>query len=180
MRSFFFQVIFLLLLVFLQFSFFGIVFPWFRAPLFLVGAVVAFTLVRGFPGTLFMVVPLVLLFDAITLGAVSWFSLYAVFFAYVTSFLSRRLLIEHRGLGLGLYTLVAYGVTLLYQFLHAAVVYDDDAASLLSFRLAAPSVENLLFSLVAFVPIFVVTYLTIKRFEDYLETVRQKQFRGIR
>lgn len=179
MRVFFFQVIFLLLLVFLQFSFFGIVFPWFRAPLFLVGVVVAFTLVRGFPSTLFMVVPLVLLFDAATLGAVSWFSVYAVFFAYVTSFLSRRLLIEHRGFGLGLYTLVAYGVTLLYQFLYAAAVYDD-AASRLSLRLAAPSVENLVFSLIAFVPIFVVTYLTIKRFEDHLETVRQRQFRGVR
>ena len=177
MKIFFFRLTFLLLLVFLQFSFFNILFPWFRAPLFLLGAVVIFSLVRGFPGVLFMTIPLTILFDAITVGTLSWFTPYAVFFAYVTSFLLRRLLLEHQGLGLGLYALLAFGAALFYQSLMPFVATLTMTPATL---LMLPSTENLVFSLILFVPIFVSLYFFTKRFETYLETLSQKQFRNVR
>ncbi len=75
MKIFFFRFVLLLLFVLLQLSFFDILFPWFRAPLFLLNAVVVWTLVRGFPGALFMTVPLTILFESASLGEVTWFSL---------------------------------------------------------------------------------------------------------
>ncbi len=178
MKIFFLRIFLLLLLVFLQFSFFNILFPWFRAPLFLLGVVVIFSLVRGFPSTLFMTVPLTLLFDALTVGEISWLTPYAVFFAYVTSFLLRRLLLEHRGVGLVLYALLAYGAALLYQALFPFVVSWKMVS--VSTLLTLPSTDSLLFALVLFVPLFVVTYFCIGRFESYLELLNQKQFRNVR
>jgi len=180
MKIFFFRIAFLFLLVFLQISFFNILFPWFRAPLFLIGAVVAFALVRSFPAALFMTVPLTVLFDAASLGMLSWFTLYAVFFAYMTSFLLRRLLLEHHGLGLVLYALVAFGGALLYQGLFSLAVYRffvPEAAVL--FR-SVPSTDSLLFSLLIFIPVFLLTYMIIRRFERYLELLNQRQFRNVR
>lgn len=180
MKILFFRISFLVLLVFLQISFFNILFPWFRAPLFLLGVVVAFALVRSFPAALFMTVPLTLLFDVISLGALSWFSLYAVFFAYVTSFLLRRLLLEHHGTGLVLYALVAFGGALFYQALFSLVVYRLVAPETVGLFRSVPSGESLLFSLLVFLPVFLLTYVIIRRFERYLELLSQKQFRNVR
>ncbi len=179
MKSFLFRSIFLLILVLLQLSFFDVLFPWFRAPLFLLGAVVVFTLVRGFPNALFMTVPLTLLFESASLGAVTWFSLYAVFFSYGTSFLSRRLLIEHQGFGLGLYGLVSYGGILLYQSFFSFFLLEKDVSEALRFA-AMPSFESVLFSLVLSIPIFAITYIVTQRFEKYLELDRQRQFLNVR
>lgn len=180
MKDVFFRIAFLLLLVFLQLSFFNILFPWFRAPLFLLGVVISFVLIRNFPSALFMTLPLTLLFDTVSLGRVSWFSLYAVFFAYVTSFLLRRLLLEHKGVGLVLYGLVAFGAALLYQSLFSLVVYRFIAPETSLLLRAAPSVDTLLFSLIVFLPVFLLTHYTIDRFERYLNFLNQKQFRNIR
>lgn len=180
MKIFFSRIAFLLLLVFLQISFFNILFPWFRAPLFLLGAVVAFALVRSFPAALFMTVPLTLFFDAISIGTVSWFSLYAAFFAYVTSFLLRRLLLEHHGTGLVLYALVAFGGALFYQGLFSLVVYRLAAPETAALLRSAPSTESLMFSLLVFLPVFLLTYAIVRRFERYLELLNQKQFRNVR
>ncbi len=180
MKIFFLRLFVLLLLVFLQISFFDILFPWFRAPIFLLGAIVAFTLVRGFPNALFMTLPLTLLFDAASAGAVTWFSLYATVFVYGTSFLSRRLLIEHRGLGLGLYGLVAYGGVLLYQGIFSAVVYDRSTTNALFSSMMIPSVESLIFSLIGMLPLFVVTYFVIQYIEVRLDLMSQRQFRNVR
>lgn len=180
MKIFFLRLLVLLFLVFLQISFFDILFPWFRAPLFLLGVIVAFTLVRGFPGALFMTLPLSLLFDAASLGAVTWFSLYATVFAYGTSFLSRRLLIEHRGLGLGLYGLVAYGGALLYQSFFSAFVYNQSSANALFSSALIPSVESLIFSLIGMLPLFVGTYFSVQYVEARLDLMSQRQFRNVR
>lgn len=180
MKILFYRIAFLFLLVFLQISFFNILFPWFRAPLFLLGAVVAFALVRSFPAALFMTVPLTLFFDAASIGAISWFSLYAVFFAYLTSFLLRRLLLEHHGLGLVLYALVAFGAALVYQVLFSLVVYRLVAPDTAAIFRSAPSAEVLVFSLVIFLPVFLLTYVSVRRFEHYLDFLNQKQFRNVR
>lgn len=179
MKIFFLRLLVLLLLVFLQISFFDILFPWFRAPLFLLGAIVAFTLVRGFPDALFMTLPLSLLFDTASAGAVTWFSIYATIFAYGTSFLSRRLLIEHRGLGLGLYGLVTYGGVLLYQGIFSAFVYHQSTSAFFSLSLV-PSVESLVFSLICMLPLFVVTYVSVQYVEARLDLMSQRQFRNVR
>lgn len=180
MKILLFRIIFLLLLVFLQISFFNILFPWFRAPLFLLGVVVAFALVRSFPQALFMTVPLTLLYDAATVGAVSWFTLYAVLFAYVTSFLLRRLFLEHHGLGLLLYAIVAYGAALLYQKLSVFAVSPQGMSAMMTLIRIAPSTESLIFSLAFFIPVFCVTYVVVKRFDGYLDSLNQKQFRNVR
>ncbi len=173
------RILFLLLLVFLQTSFFGIIFPWFQTPLFLMGAVISFTLVRGFPGALFMVVPLVLFFDTLSLGAITWFSPYAVFVAYVTSFLLRRLLLEQAGLGLLVYSLVSFGATLLYQTLFAIVIFRGGMDMTTVLHLSLP-LESLLFSLILSIPIFIATYQVTGGFERYLKNVSQRQFRSVR
>lgn len=179
MKATLFRIIFLFLLVLLQLSFFDILFPWFRAPLFLLGAVVAFTLIRGFPRSLWMTVPLVLLFESASVGAVTWLSLYAVFFSYGTSFLSRRLLIEHQGFGLGLYALVSYGGALLYQSFFSFFLFETGVSESLRF-MATPSVESLFFSLILSLPVFAITYIVIRRFEKYLELLEQRKFLNIR
>lgn len=179
MKAFLFRIIFLLLVVLLQLSFFDILFPWFQAPLFLLGVVVVFTLIRGFPGSLWMTVPLILLFESISVSTVTWLSLYAVFFSYGTSFLSRRLLIEHQGLGLGLYALVSYGGALLYQSSFAFFLFERGASESLR-SMVTPSFESLFFSLLLSLPVFAVTYIVIQRFEKYLELLEQRKFLNIR
>ena len=179
MKALLFRIIFLLLLVLLQLSFFDILFPWFQAPLFLLGAVVVLTLIRGFPRSLWMTVPLVLLFESASAGAVTWLSLYAVFFSYGTSFLSRRLLIEHQGFGLGLYALVSYGGTLLYQSFFSLFLFEQGVSEPFRF-MATPSFESLFFSLILSLPVFAITYLIIQRFEKYLELLEQRKFLNIR
>lgn len=170
----------LLFCVFLQFSFFDILFPWFRAPLFLLGVVVILTLVRGFPSALLMTVPVTLLYDATTLGQVTWFSVYAVIFSYGTSFLSRRLLIEHQGFGLALYAVIAFGGTLMYQLVFSFLIYTPISSGAPSFMVLMPQGEHLIFSLALFSPVFIVTYVLIQRFEGYLTSIQQRKFQHVR
>ncbi len=180
MKPFFFSISILLFCIFLQFSFFDILFPWFRAPLFLLGVVVILTLVRGFPSALLMTVPLTLLYDATTLGRVTWFSVYAVIFSYGTSFLSRRLLIEHRGFGLALYAIIAFGGTLFYQTLFSFMVYEPMTSGAPSLLVLMPQGEHVFFSLALFFPVFIVTYVLIQRFEGYLRSMQQRKFQQVR
>lgn len=180
MKLLFYRIIFLLFLVLMQLSFFDIIFPWFRIPLFLLGVVVIFTLVRGFPQALFMTVPLTLLFDVTSIGTVTWFSFYAVIFSYGTSFLSRRLLVEHRGLGLLLYAVVSYGGVLLYQFIFFFFIRENVFVHTAFPLWALPSNESLLYTFVFSLPIFIGTYFAIKRFEEHLNLVNQKQFLNVR
>jgi len=179
MNVFFYRIILILFFALLQISFFDILFPWFRAPVYLVLVVVVVTLTRGFPQALFFTVPLTLLVDAVTLGIPSWFSLYAVFLAYGTSFLSRRLLLTHQGFGLLLYALVAFGSVLFYQAVFSFFVYQDIGPSL-SLQSLWPRGTMLLLTFVTFLPIFVISYFGMRHFEEYVKRLGQEQFRGIR
>ncbi len=180
MKAFFLRISLLLVFVLLQLSFFDILFPWFHAPLFLLGGVVVFTLIRGFPSSLFMTLPLTLFFDAASLGVVTWFSLYAVIFSYGTSFLSRRLLIEHRGLGLCLYALVSYGGVIFYQILLSFITRGNTFIGGPSSLVSLSSWDGFFFSLFFSIPIFIVTYFIVKRFEEYLDLLHQRQFLNVR
>lgn len=179
MKIFCLRAFLILVFVLFQLSFFDILFPWFRAPLFLLGVVVAWTLVRGFPSALYMTVPLTVLFDSVTMGAVTWFSVFAVIFAYGTSFLSRRLLLEHQGLGVGLYALSTYGGVLLYQAIVLWFLADALIAPAMWFAMM-PTVQSLIISFLCSIPMFAVTYMGVKRFEAYLDRLRQKQFLNVR
>lgn len=179
MKIFLYRITFLLLLVVLQTSFFNILFPWFQAPLFLLGSIVIFTLIRSFPGALFMTVPLTVLFDIASAGIVTTFSLYAVIFSYGTSFLSRRLLIEHRGIGLLLYAFVSYSGVLLYQTVFSLFVQKNMTTYGTLFGLL-PSSDSLFYSFIFSLPIFIVTYFITKIFEEHLAFLSQKQFLNVR
>jgi hypothetical protein len=178
MKILFLRTIVLLTLVFLQISFFSILFPWFRAPLFLLGVIAATTLARSFPSALFVVVPLTLLYEAVTYGGVTWFSVYAVLFSYVTSFLLRRLLLEHQGIGVVLYALLSYLAALFYQFLYGAFTVQEGVSR--AFGLTTPSNESLVFSLLVFLPVFIITAMGITRFEASLKQMSERQFRHIK
>jgi hypothetical protein len=177
MKIFVLRVLLLLTLVFLQVSFFSILFPWFRAPLFLLGVIAALTLARNFPSALVVVVPLTLLYDVVTFGGVTWFSVYAVVFSYVTSFLLRRLLLEHQGIGVVLYGLLSYLAALFYQFLYGVLSVKSDIRV---FGFSAPSEESLIFSLLVFLPVFMITVAGISRFETFVRQMSERQFRNIR
>ncbi len=182
MKIFYFRVIIIALLVFLQLSFFNIIFPWFQMPLLLLCAVVAWTLAVGFPRSLWMTVPLMLFFDSVAYGTVSTFSLYAVLLAYGTSFLSRRLLIEHRGLGLGLYGLfAAFGVAL-YQCLSLFFLRGNAyvPGALLAYVFSSSAVEIIEFSFFLSFPLFIVVYYFLKKFETYAALVAQRKFLNVR
>lgn len=171
------RMLLLLTLVFLQISFFSILFPWFRAPLFLLGVIAATTLARNFPSALMVVVPLTLLYDATTFGGVTWFSVYAVIFSYVTSFLLRRLLLEHQGIGVVLYGLLSYLAALFYQFLYGAFSVEGSTRA---FGFSTPSNESLIFSLLVFLPVFMITVAGISRFEISVKQMSERQFRNIK
>lgn len=117
MKSFFLKTCFLLLIVFFQISFLNILFPSVPSFLLPLAAVIAWTLALGFPKSLTMTLPLVLFFDLQASGGLTALSLYAVLLAYGTSFLSRRVLIERRGLGVLLYGFFSAGAVLGYQAL---------------------------------------------------------------
>lgn len=182
MKVFFLRLAFVLLLVFLQISFFNILFPWFHAPMFLLTIVVAWTLVLGFPRSLFMILPLTLLFDIISYGKVSEFSLYAVLLAYGTSFLFKRLHLEHRGLGLSVYALYAGSGILVYQ-LGVSVFFQEgifhQTASSPSIFLF-PSLSILIFSFVMSIPTFLFMHMVLRKFEARMELINQKQFLNVR
>jgi rod shape-determining protein MreC len=182
MKVFFLRLSVILTIIFFQLSFLDIIFPWFHIPLLLLSSVVAWTLVFGFPQSLRMTLPLTLLFDCISLGAVSSFSLYAVFLAYATSFLSRRLLIEHRGASLILYALFAAGSALGYQGVVFFLLRDASQPLLTELThippLLSPGILFLSFALS--VPLFIASYFVLKRFEEYLNSITQKQFFNVR
>ncbi len=182
MKVFFFRSVVVLTLVFLQLSFLNVIFPWFHAPLLLLVSVVSFALLLPFPGVLRMTIPLSVLYDIVSYGSLGWFSLYAVVLAYATGFLSRRLLIEHRGLGLGLYALFTFGAVFGYQLLMLFVVRDDRLSLLPEIRLMSSgfSWDVEIFSFGLSVMLFWILYFVLSRFERHAELLAQKQMLRVR
>lgn len=107
MKIFFLRLFFILFLVFFEFSFFDVLFPRIAVPAVLVVSVVVWALIVDFPYVLYMVIPLTAFYDIVSSGTLGTLTLYTVPLAYATSFLSRRLLVEHHGTGMILYALFA-------------------------------------------------------------------------
>lgn len=183
MKIFFLRLLFILSVVFFEFSFFDILFPEMYAPLAIIASVVAWILISGFPRALFMTVPLTALFDIVSTGVPGALSLYAVLLAYTTSFLSRRLLVEHRGIGMILYALFA-GIGALGYSVFNFLFFQAGAFSGMTDRvlgfLAAFSFSNILFSVALGFPLFIVAYHIIRRFETYVASIAQRDFSQVK
>ncbi len=171
MKIFFLRLLFILVIVFLEISFVDVLLPSMMAPLVIIASVVAWTLIAGFPNALFMIVPLAICFDIVSSGEIGAFSLYAVILSYATSFLSRRLLIEHSGLGMMLYASFAASGTFGYAVFDGASSQGSPFSwtpeivmRLLSSMLSA----ELLFSCLLSFVIFFAVYRVAGRFDRYV------------
>ena len=171
------RICILLVLTLAEFSFLGILFPLVSVPVLPLLAVVAWALVLGFPKNLWMTMSATLLFDGLSTGALTVLTPYGVLLAYATSFLSRRLLVEHRGSGLLLYSFLAALAISFYQFLGHVRALLPDGARWLSLLPEEPAAwtQTLLTFLLCFI-LFLPVYFFAKRFEEHVQSLRQKQY----
>lgn len=183
MKIFFLRLFFILIIVFFEFSFFDILFPETSAPFLIIASVVAWILIAGFPRALFMTVPLTAFFDIVSTGMPGALTLYAVPLAYTTSFLSRRLLVEHRGIGMILYALFA-GVGAFGYIVFDFLFFQSDSfpgmMEIFSGLLSIFSFPRIFFSIVLSVPLFIVTYHIIRRFEGYIGSIAQRDLSQVK
>ncbi len=182
MKNIFLRILFLFLIIFFQLSFLNILFPKLVVPLLPLTAVVAWTLVSGFPKNLRMTVPLILFYDILTSTGVSSLSLYAVVLAYLTSFLSRRILVERQGFGLLLYGIFSAGGVLGYQLLGLfRLTLPEEAFPLAELLPSLPlSFSSLLLSSLLACFLFMGVYGLVRYFEKYLEQSSQRQFSEVK
>jgi hypothetical protein len=183
MKIFFLRLFFILVVVFIEFSFFGVIFPQAFTPFVLIASVVAWVLVSGFPSALFMIVPLTAFFDIVSLGMPGSLTLYSVLLAYTTSFLSRRILVEHRGAGMVLYALYSGFGAIGYVFFDFIFFHSGSFVgmknSFFNF-LAIFSIYKIVFLLVLIFPVFVCLYQIIRYFEKYISSIAQRDFSRIK
>lgn len=182
MKIFFFRLLFILVLVFFEFSFFDILFPRIVVPVVLVVSVIVWTLIIDFPRVLYIVVPLAAFFDIVASGTLGALTLYAVLLSYATSFLSRRLLVEHHGMGMTLYALFASGGSFGYIVFHF-IFFQGTPFSFFGvfshFFLTTASSEFLL-------PIFLSALLfpflhwIIRHFETHVRFIAQREILQVR
>lgn len=182
MKIFLLRVGLLLVLVFFQLSFLNIIFPWFHVPLLLVVSVVAWTLIMGFPEALKLTLPLCLLYDIVSFGMISGFTLFAVVLAYATSFLSRRVVLDHYGVSIGLYAFFAAASALMYQliafvFLNGDVFFRTTNSAL---SIAAFPSDIFIFSFVLALGLFLILYVLLRRFDAYVKSMFQKKILKVR
>lgn len=183
MKIFFLRLFFLLLLVSLQFSLLDILFPYFATPLLLMTSIVAWVLLIGFSRALWMIIPLVIVFDTVTHGVPGTFSLYAVLIAYTTSFFSRRLLVEHSGMGMFLYGLYsglgAFGY-IYFDILVQHPGFLEGMTNLFFTFISVFSLTTSIFVVTISLPLFFVVYEGIKRFEGYVSGIAQRNFVNVK
>lgn len=169
MSTVFQQIFLLLFIVILQRSFFDILWPGFDAPSLIIATISALVFVLGFAHSLRWV--LLLIFFYVLLGNDGirvLFPIIAVGIAYATSFLSRRLLIEHHlesSLVLGL---VSGSMALGYSLFSA--LWQDATISV------PATLGNTLLALFLFPVVF--TVLRIR--EERTRFSLMSEFRGMR
>ena len=178
MKIFFLRLLFILSLVFFEFSFFDVLFPRMAVPVILIVSIVVWTLLVGFPRVLSMVIPLAAFFDIASSGSLGSLTLYTVPLSYATSFLSRRLLVEHHGTGMALYALFAAFGSFGYVVFHllfgqeSSFFWHADAFVEVFLVIATPKL---------FLPIFLsallfpVLHRIIRQVEAYMSVVAQRE-----
>lgn len=183
MKIAFLRSLFILSIIFFEFSFFDILFPEFSVPIVIIVSVIAWILLSGFPRALFMIVPLSLLFDIVSSGTPGALSLYAVLLAYTTSFLSRRLLVEHRGIGMVLYALFAGIGTFGHSLFNALFFQTDLFPGMTGIFSALPamfSFPKVFLPMILSLPLFIIAYHVIRVFEGYVGSLEQRELSNVR
>ena len=100
MKRFWLQTLSLLLLATFQFSFVNMAFsPAWVAPNILVAISIIWILRKDFRSVIGRIIILGLLFDLVSGGSLGVTSVLLLWFTYITSFLSKRFLVEHSGSG---------------------------------------------------------------------------------
>lgn len=183
MKLFFFRSVFILALVFFEFSFLDVLFPWIAGPLVLIGAITAWGLILPFPQVFFMSIPLSVAFDIVTTGKPGLFSLFAVLLVYVVGFLSKRFLLEQRGAGVFLYVVLAISGIVGYALFET--LFSQGSLFALSkgvffSSLADHFSKRLFYSLLLGVPIVVLINYVVQRFEEYMRYMKLGEVLKIR
>lgn len=178
MKIFFLRMLFILSLVFFEFSFFSVLFPNFSVPVILVVSIVVWTLLVGFPRVLSMVIPLSAFFDIASSGNLGSMTLYVVPLSYATSFLSRRLLAEHHGTGMVLYAFFAslgsFGyVVFKLLFTHGSSFFRLAEIPIETFL--AITTPQFLLSILLSALLFPIMYGIIRRVETYMSMLAQRE-----
>lgn len=183
MKTFFLRLLFIFTILFFEFSFFGVLFPWISAPLLILASVVILSLRIPFPRVLFTTLSLVILFDIVSSGAPGTLSLYSVVLVYGTSFLSRRLLVEHQGRGIALYAIFTAFSVLgfdIFKFIFSQGNPFLWSRETFVFFFSVVPGENILLSMFFCVPVFILMYFVIDRFEKYMQYVAQGEVLKVR
>ena len=166
MSTFIQRIMLLLFAVILQRSFFDILWPSLIAPALIISVVVSLVFLLGFKQGLPWV--FLTLFLYTLLGEVGIFPVFAVGVAYGTSFLSRRLLIEHRfqsSLALSIVTAAS------------AIVYVLGSIVLSG---SSTTVGQVIGSIFEALLIFPIVLIVIRFSEEYIQSTQMAEFRGLR
>ena len=171
MKIFFLRLLFIFTILFFEFSFLDVLFPWISAPIIILVSVIAWSLLVSFPRVFFTSISFTVLFDIVSTGMPGIITLYAVILVYATNFLSRRLLVEHHGRGITLYAFFASSSVLGFDvfkfiFSHGNLFFWTRDTLMLFF--SSVFSQNLLFSMFLCVPLFILAYFCISRFEKYM------------
>lgn len=178
MKIFFLRLFFIIALIFFEFSFLDILFPWTIGPILVFVSVIIWSLSVPFPNVFWRVIPTTLFLDIISSGMPGFFSLYAVCLVYATSFISRRLSIEQSTVGMTISLLLTlatlFGLRIFSFLFSGRTEYTLDSFFPFLFS------SDVFFSLLLCIPIFLIASFFIVRFERYIQYVAQGEFSRIR
>lgn len=166
MSVFFQRVGLLLFAVILQRSFLDILWPSLEVPALVISVIISLIFLLGFERGLGWALLTLLLFAL--LGEVGMFPVFAVGVAYGTSFLSRRLVIEHRFQSSLILSIVAAGAAVLYGVLSALVYHGTVGVG----SIVGSALETLL--------VFPLVLIVLRLSEEYIRTSQMSEFRGLR
>ncbi|MBI2439438.1 MAG: hypothetical protein HYV45_02470 [Candidatus Moranbacteria bacterium] len=181
MKVFFLRFLFIVTILFFEYSFLDILFPIITVPVLLLSTVVAWTLVAGFPRAIIFLLPLTIIFDCVSLGTISALTLYAVLLSYATGFFSRRLLAERRGLSMAIYAFFS-AINVLGFMLFVKIFFQKNDISFFLLSEIATAVFSWQFFLSFFLSFFLFfpAYYSIRMFEEYIKNIVQSEFSRIR
>lgn len=144
--------LFLLAIILIQHAFFSVLFPKSVVPFVVFSAVAALVLVQGFREGLARWLLLILAYDLLRSGMVTPVVPVGILLAYGMSFLSRRFVLEQRGVGVWIAALVLAGFSLTVHLLWWLVsgqappfilIVGDTGGALFGFLLLFPIVRRL-------------------------------------
>lgn len=185
MKIFFLRLFFLFAAVLFAHSFLSLALPWGFGVFWFIAFAVAWAIILGFPRALGMTLALAALGDLVSRGTPGALTLYSVPLVYGVSFLARRLHIERRRSALPLYGALTSFASLAFLFFEAlffsggSLGFERGAWLGLLGVLADQSWVRWGLLLAGGGIMFSVVYLITARFERYLNTLAQSEFRRL-